>query len=305
MRGMTATRTPMSRRARPSRSLAALALAAILAPGCQTLVDTFGIGPEWIAVDASSGGLLDLEAQADLLAGRDVVFLGEVHDSPDGHALQLQLLERLGERRADIVLSLEMFERDVQPELDAYLAGELGEATFLSGARPWKNYAADYRPLVEWARARGAPVVAANVPRELARRVSQEGLAAVAGEEFVPETVDAGPGEYRDRFERAMAEHGGVDEQTLQLFFESQCLKDEVMAASIAAALDAEGGDVLVVHVCGSFHSDHRLGTVERLAARRPDLDMAVVTTRRAPRDAARLDADDRAAADQIWLVRR
>ena len=32
------------------------------------------------------------------------------------------------------------------------------------------------------------------------------------------------------------------------------------------------------MHVCGSFHSDYRLGTVERLVRRLPKLDIVVLT---------------------------
>ena len=60
-----------------------------------------------------------------------------------------------------VVLSLEQFERDAQPALDDYLAGRIDEAAFLAKARPWGNYREAYRPLIEFCKARGLPVVAA------------------------------------------------------------------------------------------------------------------------------------------------
>src|SRR5690349_22509367 len=47
----------------------------------------------------------------------------------------------------------EMFERDVQPALDAYLAGRLSEKDFRAQSRPWGNYDTAYRPLIERAKA--------------------------------------------------------------------------------------------------------------------------------------------------------
>ena len=115
----------------------------------------------------------------DRLADADVVFFGEQHDDPETHRAEAMVLESLGRVGRPVVLSLEMFERDVQPALDDYLAGRISEADLLSRSRPWPRYATDYRPLVELAKARGWPVVAANVPRPLASAVGRKGMAAL------------------------------------------------------------------------------------------------------------------------------
>src|SRR5690606_38634077 len=126
-----------------------------------------------------SGGTLRWAAMVDSLAGADVVFLGEQHDDSSTHRLELAVLEGLAARGRDVTLALEMFERDVQPLLDSYLAGRASEAELRAGARPWPNYETDYRPLVEFARARRWPVVASNVPRPLASAVGRGGLAVI------------------------------------------------------------------------------------------------------------------------------
>ena len=247
-------------------------------------------------VDTRLGRAVAPSAMHDAIAGADVVFVGERHDDPVAHRTELAVLEELGRRGRRVVLALEMFERDVQPLLDAYLAGRATEAELLAGARPWPNYAADYRPLVELARARGWPVVASNAPRPLASLVARGGLAAldtlpaerrrtVAAELRCPDDA------YRTKFVAqmgGMAGHGAAPSSAaaadsaraagaamLQRFYEAQCVKDETMAESVAAAL-ATG--VTVVHVNGSFHSDEGLGTVERLRRRRPDARVLVVS---------------------------
>ena len=96
---------------------------------------------------------IDWEQALDRLADADVVGLGETHLDQLTHDAELELLRELAARRGNAVtLSMEMFERDVQPALDDYLAGRITEADFLARARPWKNYATDYRPLVELAK---------------------------------------------------------------------------------------------------------------------------------------------------------
>lgn len=192
--------------------------------------------PHWQAYHASDGHPARLEEVVAAMAGVDVVLLGEYHDDPVAHALELELLQQAhmrhgrplhgprrggepqgaaggaaasasaasgppGDRRR-VVLSLEMFERDTQEVLDAYLAGRF-EAWVLvrcapallahgciamlpqcnktpclfywaghirpqdmeKDARAWPNYSRDYRPLVEFAKQQGLAVVAANAPR--------------------------------------------------------------------------------------------------------------------------------------------
>jgi uncharacterized iron-regulated protein len=243
-----------------------------------------------------------LSDAVDALARADVVFLGEEHDNEVGHRLQLRILELLHDRRPELVLSLEQFEADVQFWLDAYLAGDTDEATFLKHSRPWGNYAEHYRPIVEWARKEGIPVVAANIPRPLASRVSRHGFRSVAGNELTPWEVELEEPRYEELFANAMGGHGSLDDPRMRRFFEAQCLKDEKMAESIEKAL-ASGERPLVVHLGGKFHSDRRLGTVSRLARRRPDVDIAVVSMSSGEDLSRPLSRGERAAGDFLLRV--
>src|SRR6185436_2709635 len=202
-------------------------------------------------------------------------------------------------------LSFEMIERDAQQKLDRYLAGEIDEKGFLSKTRPWPNYREHYRPMVELAKSRHLPVIAANVPRPLASRVSHEGLEPVAREPFMPREVSAAPGDYWTRFASVMGKPADPSDRGLSLWFLAQCVKDEAMAESIELALCKRPTPRIVIHYCGHFHSDYRLGTVERLLRRQPSLNVGVVTMRSADRDPARIDSELAHAADYVWLVRK
>jgi uncharacterized iron-regulated protein len=235
------------------------------------------------AIHAPSGERVELGALAGALVQYDVVFLGEVHDDAVTHRLQAALLEEIGRRRTRILLSLEMFERDVQVPLDEYAAGRTDEAAFLAASRPWPNYGTGYRAMVERARTGRWPVVAANVPRPLASAVARGGLAAL---DTLPQDVWRHVAEHRacdpegayfDRFAATMGSmegHGG--HAAVVRYYAAQCVKDETMAESIVRARRAWPG-LPVVHVNGAFHSDHRLGTVERLLRREPGVRVAVV----------------------------
>ncbi len=233
---------------------------------------------------------IDFESMVATLSKADVVFLGEQHNDPGTHRLQLGVLDGIARRRSGpVVLALEMFERDAQAALDAYLAGTMDEAAFLAGSRPWPNYAADYRPLVEFARERNWPVVAGNVPRRLAQVVARRGLAAVdslppTDRALIATDLNCPRDEYWTRFRDVMGDLSGhgmqlTPEQASAMawrMYESQCVKDETMGEAIAAAAAAHS--TLVVHANGSFHSDYRLGTADRAKGRMPRARIAVVS---------------------------
>ena len=232
---------------------------------------------------------IDFETLAATLAAADLVFVGEEHDDPGTHRMELAILEGVARRRDSVTVALEMFERDVQPLLDRYLAGSATEEELITGARPWKNYSADYRPLVELARARGWPVLASNAPRPLASLVARAGLAGLdtvaasmrpnaAAQLDCPEND-----EYHKKFAAVMGDmsaHGpsaAGDDGRIRLsrMYQAQCLKDETMGESAARAWRPGR---LVVHYNGSFHSDFRLGTAARALKRTHHATMIVVT---------------------------
>lgn len=268
------------------------------------------------AWDAGASAWVEMGALADALARYDVVFVGEQHDDPATHRFEAALLDSVGRRARRVLVSLEMFERDVQPLLDDHAVGRVAEADFLAGARPWPNYAADYRPLVRMAAARRWPVVAANVPRPLASTVSRGGWAAL---DTVPDAhrrwyaaqhACTPEGEYFRRFGEAMggmAGHGAQADTAagramLERFYAAQCLKDETMAESIVRARQAWPG-WMVIHYNGSFHSESRLGTVERLARRLPSARIAVVTVVPVPDMAAADPAQSAGLGDYLVFV--
>ncbi len=231
-------------------------------------------------IDVRSGETVSIPQFVTATAQQDVIFLGEEHDNDAGHALQLAIIEALHAQRDDLVISMEMFERDVQGVLDDYLHGRIEEAEFLEHSRPWKNYAEHYRPIIEFARKHRLDVIAGNVPRRLARQVSRGETPISADRQFLPRLTTAPGDAYRERFLKVMSGHGGTDaEDAMDRYYRSQCLKDDAMAEAIADYLAAHPHrKPLIVHLCGRFHSDYGQGTVQRLLQRRPLTRLRVVS---------------------------
>ncbi|MDQ2889051.1 MAG: ChaN family lipoprotein [Gemmatimonadota bacterium] len=70
------------------------------------------------------------------LASADIVFFGEQHDDPETHRVEFETLKAIATLGRPVVLSLEMFERDVQPALDDYLSARITEPEFLAPIAP-------------------------------------------------------------------------------------------------------------------------------------------------------------------------
>lgn len=242
---------------------------------------------EQIRVFDGNGGPASIEQVVKAVGENEVTFLGEQHDDAVGHAVQMEIFARVvAQFAADrkIALSLEMFERDVQGIVDEYLSGLISEQHFLLSSRPWGNYRWDYRPLVELARTKGLPVIAANAPRRYVNMVSRggrsslEGLSKDAKGWLAPLPFGEPSPAYAAKFRQLMGnspEAAGRLENTLA----SQSLWDATMAHSVARFLK-RNKKPLVVHLNGSFHTEGRLGTVNHLLNYRRKTKVLVVTIR-------------------------
>jgi uncharacterized iron-regulated protein len=256
----------------------------------------------------SKGRAVKLEEVVAALDSADVLFVGETHDDAVAHMLEAELFRRADERysqnarhRRALALALEMFERDVQTVVDEYLAGLISERHFLLSSRPWNNYATDYKPLLEYARAHHLPVIAANAPARYVSRVSTQGpdsLAPLSKEArgwLPPLPFPEASAVYAAKFNSFMSGGGGAPAQTPTAgaqpsphaqaanphggahLLEAQTLRDASMAYSISEFLK-RGGDPLVVQVNGTFHSEQRMGVPEQLAHYRRKARAVVVT---------------------------
>lgn len=256
---------------------------------------------------------------ADILAAMDkadAMLVGETHDDVVGHGVESQIFIRAGERfgatgdapTRPVVLSLEMFERDVQYVLNEYLADLITEAQFKASARPWERYDTDYRLMVEFARAHGLPVVAANAPRRYVNRVSRLGASSLA--DLSPEAKAVLPPlpypraseKYTAQWNALMAEMmpaapegtsaGQASPQhDFSKALEAQALWDAAMGHGVATALAAHPG-ALVVHYAGSFHVERDTGIPERVPEYRPGTRVVTVVLQPAA-DVDKWEKDD------------
>ena len=283
--------------------------------------------------------------------GGDVLLVGEEHGDMPGHAFEAELLEAVFESTTDsdgvpwrpVVLSLEMFERDVQYVVDEYLEGLISETHFLRSSRPWDFYEQRYRALVEAAKERGAPVVAANAPRRYVSRVTEHGPASLESlsdlaKSYLPPLPYPGPSEpYRAQWDELMAaamggsgDQAGAPEPSEAEPAEasphrpaeeapppqtpnhavssnaiySQALWDASMGHAITNALVTSLGG-LVVHFAGSFHVARGTGIPERIEDYRPGTRVTTVVITKVDDIETWSEEEHAGLADYVVLTRK
>ena len=124
-----------------------------------------------------------LEATPEALAGamstRRNALLGEVHDNGVQHTLRAAALRRLVEAGARPAIAFEQFDRDRQADIDRLRREQPGDvdALIALGAPNWQWK--HYRPFLQLAVDNGLPIVAANLSRADAVKITMQGWSAL------------------------------------------------------------------------------------------------------------------------------
>jgi len=205
----------------------------------------------------------------------DVIYVGEFHDNPAHHDFQLRVVELTHEVDPHLAIGFEMFFEPYQNWLDLYVAGEIDEEEMLRRTQfftrwgwGWKWYA----PIWRFARSKGVPLVALNVPREITRAVSRGGLEALTDEQRaeLPE-LDLTNARHREAFVAAVGDHGHGSGEAFERFYVAQTIWDEGMADAVVRFRRGVGDGCKVVVLAGSRHVESRLGIPSRVARRDPE----------------------------------
>ncbi|HIC8807952.1 TPA: ChaN family lipoprotein [Elizabethkingia anophelis] len=215
------------------------------------------------------------------LSDYDVVLFGELHNNSIVHWLQLKFTEALYQQKnSQLILGAEMFERDNQPQLDRYLSGKLDPKSMKDSVRLWNNYITDYKPLLDFAKAKNLKFIAGNIPRKYASQVAKQGLESLntldtkekAYIATLPIKVTLDTPGYKE-MKTMMGEH--ADDLKVMNFISAQAVKDATMAESIINNL--EPGKTFV-HYNGNYHSKEYGGIYWYLKQRNPNLKIAVIS---------------------------
>ncbi|MCA1988022.1 MAG: ChaN family lipoprotein [Desulfarculus sp.] len=225
---------------------------------------------------------LSPDQQALRLAAARVVLVGETHDHPGHHAIQMDFLRRMVEQGSPLVVGVEWLDASAQPACDALSAGRIDLAQFaemVDWSASWGYPLELYAPILEYIRERGLPLLALNAPVAVVRQVARQGLASLAADQRarLAPALDLDDPAYREMVASQFAGHG-VSGEAAENFFVAQVARDETMAHRLAQALEpwpdsGRRGIVLV----GSGHFLHGQGLPPRLARRLPGAGLLTV----------------------------
>jgi len=204
-----------------------------------------------------------------------IVYVGETHDNPASHRLQLTVLAAMADRYPnEVALGMEMFTPEQQEALDRWVNGELDEKDFLKQSRWHAQWQMDfdyYRSLLDFARERKIPVIGLNAPKSMKSLVKDEDRPehGVGESAQLPDLDLEDP--YHGAFLDAMYGGHGHGESGKEGFRRVQTLWDETMAENVAhylASPPAKSRRMVVV--AGGNHIRHGFGIPRRVFRRLP-----------------------------------
>jgi uncharacterized iron-regulated protein len=253
-------------------------------------------------IHMESGNLLSFEEFIDQLESNKLVFIGEVHDNPEHHLIQVQILQALMAQKNSIAVAMEFFQKPQQEFIDRYLAGASAEAEFLEDVNWKKQWSFDYsfyRPLMLAAKETGGKILAINAPNDIVRKVARSGLKSLDPDEraLLANNIDLKNEEHRAYLMEVFKYTAHGDLKNFDYFYEAQCVWEDTMAENIAVFLKENKENV--VCLAGNGHIINKFGIPDRTFGRVP-VDMATIML--LPMEEGK-QTIARETADYIWLT--
>jgi len=246
----------------------AVLTAFIFLAGCMTAGKRTPAAPFERMSDGKNVGFHEM--MSDFRSSR-LVFIGELHDNPSHHQLQLEVIKGLHSSGVKVAIAFEMFRAESQLQLDSWVNGGLGILEFMDIYRnnwtlPWEMYDAMFL----YARNNGIPMIAMNAPDGVMQKVYRLGFQGLTQEErsLLPPDVTCNVDKPYMNFVRRNFVWHSSDESTFIHFCEAQLLRNKVMAKYLSNYLD-RNPEVVVVVVTGVGHAMRR-GIPDELELQKP-----------------------------------
>ncbi len=216
------------------------------------------VGRIW---SSASAGFIDTQQLIQTIETASYLLLGEKHDNPDHHALQLLLLEHvIGQGRANSI-AFEMMDSDAQELLDNISQQKLATLSDLKTYLGWDEEAWDwefYGPLVQTVYAADVPLTAANITNATMGRVYSEETPAAIARVFDADTMQ----QLNQDIDESHC--GLLPKSQFPSMVRVQQTRDYTMANSMA--IPETGKTTLLI--AGNYHVRHDLGVPNYLLAR-------------------------------------
>lgn len=262
--------------------------------------------------DARAARFVDAQDLFERVRQARFVLLGEVHDNPDHHELQLRVIQASAAVSPPPALGMEQFDTGYQARIDeATHAREPTSETVADAGmfdRAGWNWPL-YEPLVTAALHNRMPLLALNLSRADARRVASGGFGVLGEGRATRLGLDSVWSDVRETMLRQIltaAHCGRLPEEHAAGLIRAQRARDAVMAESLM-----KHSGRAAVAVLGNGHARRDLGVPLYLARLEPAADIVVVGLTEV--EAQRIDPADYAAPaagaapayDFVWFTPR
>lgn len=234
-------------------------------------------------INAHDGRVVSREHLARRLSRAQVVVVGESHNHPGHHQVQLDALKMMERPAAPLVVAVEWLEHSAQGACDQFASGQLTLQQFakkVDWQERWGYPLKLYAAILQRVQDHKHRLVAANAPLPVIRKLAHNGLEDLTPAERnqLAPSLDLTPGPYRNRLLAASRAHGLSEQSRREYFVVAQIARDETMAHHLAAQLlpwpDNPRRALLFT---GGGHLAHGAGVVPRIRRRLPGVDLVTV----------------------------
>jgi uncharacterized iron-regulated protein len=225
-------------------------------------------------IHLKTGKAVSFDQLIDQVGARRLIFIGEVHNNPEHHLIQVQILQALMSQYAPLTLAMEFFNKTQQPVLDHYMDGSTTETTetvFLKDVGWDKNWAYAYhfyRPLLLMTKEKGRKILAINAPNTIVKKVARSGLSSLDPSERnqLASHINLENESHRTYLRKIYEKHTHKDLKRFDFFYQAQCVWEDTMAENIAKYL-SKNKEKLVV-LAGNGHIINNDGIPNRTLSR-------------------------------------
>lgn len=221
--------------------------------------------------DVSRGRMVTKDALLGDLARASFVLLGEVHDNPEHHRLQAEVLRALVAQGRRPALAMEQFDREFQTAIDAARTGPDASADALASAGQFDRHGwqwSFYAPLLTVAIGARLPVIALNLSRDRTREVARQGFAflgASAERDLALERTWNPARQAIMNREIADGHCGKLPPAAMPRMVNMQRARDAIMADALLSQPEA-----ITIVIAGAEHVRNDIGVPVYLGSRAP-----------------------------------
>lgn len=232
----------------------------------------------WLASGCSTGGVA--RPQQEKLVGRiwdsqaasyieknhliqkllqaDFVLLGETHDNPEHHSIEVEVLQALVRKESPPALVLEMLDLEDQPKIDRFMQTKSTDTALFNQQTGFAKKGWDwllYRPLIATVLDHQLRIVAGNLSHKQLMAVIQNGFsdAPLAVRHRLAQSQKLKPVQRQQLMQDIRDSHcGKLPEKMVPGMTDAQITRDVMLAEKIAAA----GKPVLLIAGSGHVRRD-------------------------------------------------